>query len=445
LRARRGLFGPGFLRRGVVVSAPLMAELAAPQAQAPKSERAAFLFIFGALAIDMLALGIISPVLPRLILGMQGGDEASTARWVGWLLTVASVMQFASMTAVGALSDAIGRRPVMLLSMFGQAANYVIIAMAPSLWWLMIGQIIFGITSSSVPTAMAYVSDVTPASDRAAAFGKLSAAFGIGFLVGPSLGGVLGNLDPKAPFWVAGALSALNGLYGLFVLPESLTRARRTAFRLRKINPFSSLVLFRQRKSVRWLAFVKFLNDIAFWSYQASFALYAMYRYHWTPRDIGLTLTLYAALSGAVQILLVGWVVKRFGERTAVVSGLLFGAIGFVLLGLAPTGLWLLIFLPIGVLWGLAGPANQSIMTRRVDATQQGLLQGALASLTGIAGMIGPGLFTVVFATFIGREAHLHQPGAPFLTAALLVGASAAVAFFATRGGDAHTLVHPEP
>jgi DHA1 family tetracycline resistance protein-like MFS transporter len=418
---------------------PLMAELAAPQAETPKPMRAAFLFIFGALALDMLALGIISPVLPRLILQMQGGDEANAAHWVGWFFTIWAVMQFASMAAVGALSDAIGRRPVMLLSMFGQAINYMIIALAPNLWWLMIGQIISGVTSSSVSTAMAYVADVTPPSDRAGAFGKLSAAFGIGFMLGPALGGVLGDLDPKAPFWVAGALSALNGLYGLFVLPESLAPERRASFSLRKINPFASLVLFRQRKSVRWLAFVKFLNDIAFLSYQSTLALYAMYRYHWTTRDIGLTLTLYAVLSGIVQAGLVGWVVKRIGERAAVIAGLTFGALGFALLGVAPTGLLLLIFMPVGVLWGLAGPANQSIMTQRVEATEQGLLQGALASLTGIAGMIGPGLFTFVFAMFIGREAHLHQPGAPFLTAALLVAVSVAVAIFATRGADGHT------
>jgi len=397
--------------------------------------RAAFRFIFIALALDMLALGIISPVLPRLIMQLQGGDEASAARWVGWLLTVAATMQFATMTTVGALSDTIGRRPVMLLSMFGQAINYAIIAMAPDLWWLMIGQIIVGVSSSSVPTAMAYVADVTPPSERASAFGKLSAAFGIGFLVGPSLGGVLGNFDPKAPFWVAGALSALNGLYGLFVMPESLVR--RAAFNLRRINPFSSLVLFRQRQNVRSLAIVKFLNDIAFWSFQSAFALYAMYRYHWTPQDIGLTLTFYAALSGAVQIFLVGWVVKHFGERASVVSGLIFGAAGFVAIALSPSGYYLLLFLPIGVLWGLAGPANQSIMTGRVEPTEQGLLQGALASLTGIAGMIGPGLFTTVFALFIGRESALHQPGAPFIAAAVLVTASVIVAFFATR--EPHT------
>ena len=414
-----------------------MVELASPSAQAPKPLRAAFRFIFIALALDMLALGVISPVLPRLIIQLQGGGEASAAHWVGWLLTVAATMQFATMTTVGALSDAIGRRPVLLLSMFGQAINYAIIAMAPDLWWLMIGQIIVGVTSSSVPTAMAYVADVTPPGERASAFGKLSAAFGIGFLVGPSLGGVLGNLDPKAPFWVAGALSALNGLYGLFVMPESLERQRRTPFNIRRINPFSSLVLFRQRQSVRSLAIVKFLNDIAFWSFQSAFALYAMYRYHWTPQDIGLTLTFYAALSGAVQILVVGWVVKRFGERASVLSGLIFGAAGFVAIALSPSGYYLLLFLPIGVLWGLAGPANQSIMTSRVEPTEQGLLQGALASLTGIAGMIGPGLFTAVFALFIRRESDLHQPGAPFIAAAVLVTASVIVAFFATR--EPHT------
>lgn len=395
------------------------------------------MFIFTALALDMLALGIISPVLPRLIMQLQGGDEASAAHWVGWFGTIWAVMQFATMASVGALSDTIGRRPVMLLSMFGQAVNYVIIAMAPSLWWLMIGQVVSGITSSSVSTAMAYVADVTAPRERAGAFGKLSAAFGLGFMIGPALGGLVGQFDPRAPFWVAGALSALNGLYGVFVLPESLPAERRVAFTWKRINPFASFRLFRQRANVRGLAVVKFLNDIAFLSFQSTFALYAMYRYHWGPREIGLTLTFYAVLSGIVQAGLVGRVVHFFGERASVVWGLIFGAVGFAAIALSPNGNLLLVFLPIGVLWGLAGPANQSIMTSRVEPTEQGLLQGALASLTGIAGMIGPGLFTTVFALFIGREASLNQPGAPFLAAALLVTASVAVAFFATR--EPHT------
>ena len=418
-------------------SGPLMADLASPSAQAPKPLRAAFRFIFIALTLDMLALGIISPVLPRLIMQLQGGDVASTAHWVGWFGTIAAVMQFASMGMVGALSDTIGRRPIMLLSMFGQAVNYVIIAMAPDLGWLTIGQIIAGVTSSSVSTAMAYVVDVTPTHERASAFGRLSAAFGIGFMIGPALGGLVGQFDPRAPFWVAGALSALNGLYGLFVLPESLSHDKRARFSWARVNPVASFTLFKQRKSVRGLAGVKFLNDIAFLSFQSTLALYAMYRYGWGPRDIGLTLTLYAVLSGILQAGFVGPIVKLIGERAAVIVGLIFGAAGFAAIGLSPTGLLLLIFMPIGVLWGLAGPANQSIMTGRVEATEQGLLQGALASLTGIAGMIGPGLFTTVFALFIGRESSLNQPGAPFLAAAVLVAVSAFVAFFATR--EPHT------
>ena len=401
-------------------------------AGATGAKRGAFVFIFAALTLDMLALGIISPVLPSLILQMQGGDAANAARWVGLFGTLWAVMQFATMASVGALSDMIGRRPIMLLSMFGQAANYVIIALAPNLRWLLIGQIISGVTSSSVPTAMAYVADVTPAHKRVAAFGALSAAFGLGFMIGPGLGGVLGQFDPKAPFWFAGALSALNGLYGLFVLPESLPRERRARFTLDRVNPFASLVFFRMRPNVRWLAIVKFLNDIAFLSYQYAFPLYALYRYHWEKKDIGLTLTLYAVLSGVVQAGLVGRVVHWWGERRAVIAGLTFGALGFAALGLAPTGLWLLIFMPIGVLWGLAGPANQSIMTGRVGPHEQGFLQGALASLTGIAGMIGPGLFTTVFTLFIGKEARLGQPGAPFLAAAALVAVSVVVAYFAT-------------
>jgi DHA1 family tetracycline resistance protein-like MFS transporter len=408
-----------------------MAETA-PQPELAR-RRAAFTFIFIALTLDMLALGIISPVLPRLIVQMRGGDESSAAHWVGWFGTAWAVMQFVSMAAIGALSDSIGRRPVILLSCFGQAADYVIIALAPDLWWLLVGRLISGATSASVSTAMAYVADVTPAADRASAFGTLSAAFGLGFMIGPGVGGVLGDIDPRAPFWVAGALSALNGIYGLFVLPESLPSERRTPFSWRKINPFASFVLFKGRSNVAGLATVKFLNDIANIAYPSTFALYAMYRYNWGPKQIGLTLTLFAIMSGLVQAGLVGRLVHWMGERRALITGLCFGAAGFALIALAPQGWMLFAILPVAAMWGLAGPANQAIMTGRVDASEQGVLQGALASLAGIAGMIGPGLFTVILANFIGRHANWHQPGAPFFAAAAFVAVSVVAATYYTR------------
>jgi len=394
--------------------------------------RAAFRFIFIALALDMLALGIISPVLPRLIMQLQGGDEASAAHWVGWFGTIWAVMQFATMATVGALSDTIGRRPVMLLSMFGQAINYVIIAMAPNLWWLMIGQVISGVTSSSVSTAMAYVADVTLPRERASAFGKLSAAFGLGFMIGPALGGLVGQFDPRAPFWVAGALSALNGLYGLFVLPESLPPERRAPFAWKRANPVGSLVLLRSHYELFGLAIVAFLSYLAHVVLPSVAVLYLGYRYGWGTKAVGLTLAAVGICAMIVQGVLVKPLTARFGERRTLLAGLLCGAVGFSIYGLAPNPVIYCLGIPIMAFWGLVGPSAQSLMTRRVGASEQGQLQGAIASLAGIAGLLGPSLFTLTFALFIDRLADWHLPGAPFLLAAGLLLLGWALAWRAT-------------
>lgn len=403
---------------------------------APAARGAAFVFIFITLALDMLALGIIVPVFPQLIVQMNGGSEAQAAHWVGLSGTLWALMQFAAMPLVGALSDRIGRRPVVLLSNFGQGADYVVMALAPNLWWLLLGRIISGVTTASASTAFAYIADVTPPEKRAGAFGLLGAAFGLGFVIGPAVGGLLGGIEPRLPFWVAGALSLLNGVYGLFVLPESLPAERRAAFSWGKANPLGSFAMLRANPRVLGLASVKFLNDLAHVVYPATFALYGMHRYHWGPREVGVTLALVGASSIVVQAGLMGRIVAAIGERRALMTGLACGAVGFGVSSFSTAPWMLYCAIPITAFWGLAGPSGQALMSQRVHPSEQGRLQGALSSLTGIAGLLGPSLFTGVFAYFITSDAPVQAPGAAFFTASVLVALSLLVAQRALRMAD---------
>jgi len=383
--------------------------------------RAALAFIFVTIVLDMFALGLVIPVLPHLVEDFMGGDTAGAARVYGLFGTVWALMQFLSMPVMGALSDRFGRRRVILLSNLGLGLDYVLMALAPSLAWLFVGRVISGITAASIGTGMAYVADVTPAPGRAAAFGRLGIAFGLGFVLGPALGGLLGSVDPRLPFWVAAALSLANAAYGLFVLPESLPPERRRAFEWRRANPIGSLVLLGSSRQLAGMGGVLFLSNLAHAALPATFVLYASYRYGWSSRDVGLALAAVGVCSALVQGVVVGPLVRRHGERRVLLAGLACGSVGFVLYGLAPTGLLFLAAVPVVALWGLASPTAQGIMTRLVGATEYGELQGATGAVMGVATMIGPSLFAGTFAWFIGDGAHLQIPGAAYLLAALLL------------------------
>jgi len=374
--------------------------------------------------LDMLALGSMIPVLPRLIVAMSGDDTARAAQVFGLFGTAWALMQFLFSPVQGALSDRFGRRPVVLASNFGLGLDYLVMALAPNLGWLFAGRIISGITAASISTGFAYIADVTPPEKRAASFGMLGAAFGIGFVLGPALGGMLGEIGPRLPFWFSAALSLANGCYGLLVLPESLPPEKRTAFKFRMANPVGSLVLLRSYPRLIGLAGVQFLGQLAHVVLPSTFVLYATYRYGWSERLVGLTLAGVGACSLIVQAGLIGRVVAWLGERRTLGVGLLAGAIGFAIYGLAPVGPVFWVGVPIMSLWGLSGPALQGLMTRMVGPSEQGQLQGANGSLQGIAGLIGPGLFTGTFAAFIGGLARFGLPGAPFLLAALLLAAA---------------------
>jgi MFS transporter, DHA1 family, tetracycline resistance protein len=330
-------------------------------------------------------------------------------------------MQFFFSPILGGLSDRFGRRPVVLLSNLGLGLDYVLMALAPSLSWLFVGRVISGITAANVSTAFAYIADVTPPEQRAAVFGKIGVAFGAGFILGPAIGGLLGGMDPRLPFWVAAGLSFANALYGLLILPESLPRDRRSPFRWKSANPVGALRLLRSDAVLAGLSVVTFVAQVAHVVLPSTFVLYATYRYGWDAKTVGLTLAMVGICAMAVQGAAIGPIVKRFGERRALMLGLSSGAAGFLIFGLAPSGALFWLGIPVMALWGVAGAATQALTTQLVAPDQQGKLQGATSSVQSVAQMVGPFLFTLTFAYFIGANAPLKLPGAPFLLASALL------------------------
>lgn len=404
----------------------------APSSEAP-ARKATLAFIFVTVMLDMLALGVIIPVLPKLVLQLSGGDTLVAAGTYGLFGTTFASMQFLCSPLLGALSDRYGRRPVILLSNFGLGVDYVVMALAPSVPWLLLGRAVGGLCSASVASASAYIADVTPPEKRAQSFGLLSAAFAVGFVVGPALGGLFGHDDPRLPFWIAAGLSMSNALYGLFVLPESLAPARRAAITVSRMNPVATLLRLREHPQVLGLAAVMFLASIAHEVQPSVFVLYTDYRYAWSARTMGLVLAAVGVLAGVVGAGLVRPLVARIGEPRTLVLGLCCGAAGFVVYGLAETSAGFLSGLPLVALWGLSGPAAQALMTRRVRADEQGRLQGAVAGLRGLSLMLGPGLFTTMFARGIDPQLGLSLPGAPFLLAAAVLACAAALTARVTR------------
>jgi DHA1 family tetracycline resistance protein-like MFS transporter len=383
----------------------------------------------------MFAIGIIIPVLPRLVEDFVGGNTAKAASIYGLFGTVWALMQFLFSPILGSLSDRFGRRSIILLSNFGLGLDYILMALAPTLTWLFVGRVISGITAASISTAGAYIADVTSPEQRAAKFGMLGAAFGAGFVVGPALGGFLGDIGPRLPFWVAAGFSLTNAMYGLFVLPESLPRERRVGFSWRKANPLGAFKLLRSHAELWGLACVSFLSNLAHVALPSVSVLYMGYRYNWDTRAVGFMLAGVGVASIIVQGFLVSRVVKKIGERRTMLVALVFGCIGFGVQGLAPTGAVYVIGVIAMSLWGMMTPALQAVMTRLVGPTEQGQLQGANSSLLGIANMVGPFVFTQTFAFFIGTHRDWHLPGAPFLlsSALLIIAAVVVLRLMSTR------------
>jgi len=387
--------------------------------------RAAFGFIFACALMNSVSFGIMIPVLPNLIKEFAGGDTAMASEWNVVFAVTWGIMQFFCGPVLGMLSDRIGRRPVLLISLFGLAVDFMFMAFAPTLMWLFVGRVLNGATAASFSTANAYVADVTPPAERAKTFGWMGSAFSFGFLVGPALGGWLAGYDIRLPFIVAGALTAANWLYGFFVLPESLPPEKRIArFDWRRANPLGSLGFLRAHGELLGLATVGFLFQLAHTVLPSIFVLYSGYRYGWSPAVIGLTMMATGLAGVLVQTLLVGPVVARIGERGALLLGAFAGAAGFTIYGMASTGWMYLAGVPVFALMNFLQPGLQGLMTRRVGPHQQGQLQGANQSLQGVASVLGPIVFGLTFAWSIRHDAALHAPGlAIYLAAALLAAA----------------------
>ena len=399
-----------------------------------KRRKAAVLFILITVLLDMLSFGIIIPVLPKLVEQFLGGDTAYAAVIYGLMGTAWAFMQFFCSPIQGALSDRFGRRPVVLLSNFGLGLDYILMALAPDVVWLFLGRAISGVASSSFSTAGAYIADVTAPEHRAAAFGKIGMVFGLGFILGPALGGWLGAVDPRLPFWGAAALSLLNACYGFFVLPESLPHEKRMVFSWKRANPVGSLALVRSHHELFGLAAVALLGYLAHAVLPSVSVLYMGYRYGWGTAAVGLMMAGVGVAAMIVQGMLIRPITARVGERTTLLMGLLSGSLGFLMYGVAPEGWMFCLGIPAMAFWGVAGPATQALMTRRVSSGEQGQLQGAIASINGLTGLIGPILFTQSFAYFIGPTAAWHIPGAPFLLASILLFSAAVIAWRTTKG-----------
>ena len=395
--------------------------------------RAALIFIFITVLLDILAFGMIIPVLPHLIASFLGGDLSDAAVVHGLFASTFMVMQFVFSPVQGALSDRYGRRPVILLSNLGLGLDFILMAVAHTLPLLFIGRVLSGITSASFATANAYITDVTPPDRRGAAFGKLGLAFGLGFIIAPAIGGVLGDMNPRLPFWIAAGLSLGNFAYGYFVLPESLPVEQRSPFSWRRANPVASLRLLGRHPELLAMAGVIFLMQMAHIVYPSTFVLYADFRFDWGPKMVGYTLAAVGVFSAIVQGGLLGPILRGLGERRTLLLGLVCGTAGFTLYGLAPTGAWFWAAMPIAAFWGLAMPAAQQAMTRQVEAHEQGRLQGAIVSLSSLAGILGPALFTRVFAEVSRGHQHPAWAGLTFWLAAALLAMAFLLAWRITR------------
>ncbi|MBB3893579.1 DHA1 family tetracycline resistance protein-like MFS transporter [Phenylobacterium haematophilum] len=399
----------------------------APSAPSGDDKRwaGAFRFIFAAAVINAVSFGIMIPVLPNLIKEFTGGDTAAASEWNVVFGAVWGVMQLFCGPILGMMSDRYGRRPILLVSLGGLAIDFLFMALAPSLMWLFVGRVINGLTAASFSTANAYVADVTPPDKRAKAYGWMGSAFSFGFLVGPALGGFLGDIDLRLPFFVAAALTTVNWLYGFFILPESLPPEKRVAkLDWKRANPVGSLSFLRSHNELLGLASIGFLFQLAHTVLPAIFVLYTGYRYGWTPGFMGLTMMATGLAGVIVQTLLVGPVVAKIGERGALLLGAAAGAAGFGIYGMAQTGWAYMLGVPVFALMNFLMPGLQGLMTRRVEPSAQGQLQGANQALQGIASVIGPVIFGMTFAWSIRHDGVMHQPGlAIYLASALLIGA----------------------
>ncbi len=393
------------------------------------TRKASIGFIFITLLIDITGLGLIIPVVPKLIQELTGEGISQASAYGGWLTFTFAIMQFIFSPVLGGLSDQYGRRPVLLIALLGFALDYVLLAMAPNLAWLFIGRALAGITGASITTATAYIADISTKENRAQNFGMIGAAFGLGFIVGPVIGGLLGSMGARVPFMVAAALTFLNFLYGYFVLPESLGKENRRAFDWKRANPIGSLKQLKKYPSLQGLVVSYILIYLAAHAVQSNWSFFSIEKFGWTETMIGISLGVVGLLVAIVQGGLIRYINPRLGNEKSVYTGLLLYATGLFLFAFATQSWMMFVFLIPYCFGGIAGPAIQSIMSSNVKANEQGELQGALTGLVSLTSIAGPPMMTGLFAYFTKPGAPIHFSGAAFLLGALLMLASAVIAY----------------
>lgn len=386
-----------------------------------RSKKPALGFIFVTLLLDVLGFGVIIPVAPKLVQALlENGTEERAAKYVGALAASYAAMQFFFAPLLGALSDRVGRRPVLLFSILGSGLDYIVMALAPNLAVLFITRALNGLTGASMTVANAYIADITPPDKRAAAFGMTGAAFGLGFILGPLAGGILGEIDLRLPFFAAGGFALLNWLFGLIVLPESLPRELRAPLAIKKMNPIGAFAGLWRYPAVAGLAISFFLMNLAMYGLHNTWVLYTSHRYGWSPRDVGLSLFLVGLTSAIVQAGLARKLIPMLGERRSLLWGVLIGAAAYVCYGAATQG-WMIYATIIGAsIGGIAQPAGQALLTRAVRPDEQGVIQGALTSLQSVAAILGPLIAASLFAYGISERAVLpfNHPGLSFFAGA---------------------------
>ena len=399
----------------------------------PKKKSAALGFIFITMLLDVIGWGIIIPVIPKFIEELIGGDISDAAKIGGWLTFAYAITQFVFAPVVGNLSDKFGRRPIILISLFGFFLDYLLLAFAPTITWLFIGRIIAGITGASITTASAYIADISTPENRAKNFGLIGAAFGLGFIIGPVIGGLLGQYGPRVPFYATAILCLLNFFYGYFVLPESLSKENRRAFNIKRANPLGSFLHLKKYPKLIGLVLAIFLLYTGSHAIQSNWSYFTMYQFDWDEKMVGYSLGVIGLLVALVQGVLIRWVNPRLGNEKSIYIGMALYAIGMFLFAFATQSWMLFVFLIPYCLGGIAGPALQAIISLQVPSTEQGEIQGTLTSLMSASAIVGPPVMTGIFYYFTHKDAPFEFGGAPFVLGGILMLFSAFLAFKALR------------
>lgn len=395
--------------------------------------QAALGFIFITMFIDVIGWGIIIPVIPGLIEELIQGDISEAAKVGGWITFAYAITQFIFAPLIGNLSDQFGRRPIILISLLGFTLDYILLALAPSITWLFIGRIIAGITGASITTASAYIADISTIENRAKNFGMIGAAFGLGFIIGPVIGGLLGQYGARVPFYATAALCFLNFLYGYFILPESLPKEKRSVLNLKKANPIGSFLHLKKYPKLIGLASSTFLLYVASHAIQSNWSFFTMYKFNWDEKMVGISLGVIGLFVALVQGVLIRWVNPWLGNEKSIYAGFFLYSLGMLLFTFANQSWMMFIFLIPYCLGGIAGPALQAVISIQVPETEQGKIQGTLTSLMSASAIVGPPLMTGIFYYFTKEQTPFEFAGAPFLLASILMTISAFMAYYSFR------------